>query len=107
METSSLAIITQWLIFFVAIATVLVPAFLFRKIALKRNKKGWLYFFAGMGVGILCVPLSRFLASWMMQHEVIPSDGGYISGLIAFIGVPAVVVTLAVMVVGGRVARVG
>lgn len=107
METTSFAIFTQWLIFLVAVATVLVPAFVFRNIARKRNKKGWLYFLAGMGVGFACFPLSRFIAFWMMQHEVIPSDGSYISGVLAFLVVPAMVVTVVVMVVGGRVAKVG
>lgn len=107
MQTSSLAIFTQWLIFSVAIATVLVPAFVFRKIALKRNKKPWLYFLAGMGIGLACLPLSRLLAAWMMQLDVIPSDGSYVSGVLAFLVVPVAVVTVAVMVVRGRVARVG
>lgn len=106
MATSFPAIFTQWLIFFVAIATVLVPAFLFRKIALQRNKKGWLYFIAGMGIGFFCLPLSRFVAFWMMEHDLIPSDASFASGLIVFLIIPAVVVTLAVMVVGRRVARV-
>lgn len=104
METTNLAVLTQWLIFFVAIATVFVPAFLFRKIALKRNKKGWLYFLAGMGVGFLCLPLSRFLEYWMMEHDL--HSPSYLSGLIAFLVIPVMVVTLAVMVLGGRLARV-
>lgn len=107
METSSLAIFTQWLIFVATIAAVIVPAFVFRNIALKVNKKGWLYFVAGMGTGLLCLPLSRFVAFGMMEYDVLPSNGSYAFGLITFLVIPAMVVTLAVIVVGRRVGRMG
>ena len=59
------AVLIQWLLLFAIIAMCLIPAFLFRKLAKKYNRKGWLYFIVG-----LAVPLTSLYLTGLILRSV-------------------------------------
>jgi len=43
----------QWVVFFGFMVILVLPALLYKKLARKFNKKGWLYFILGLIVGLI------------------------------------------------------
>jgi hypothetical protein len=56
-------VLIQWLFFFGIIGIIILPALLFRVTALRNNKKGWLFFIAGLALGFAALSLSRVVAT--------------------------------------------
>ena len=48
----------QLALFLGLVATWLIPAFLFKNVAKRYNKKGWIYFIIGLGVGMLTMSIT-------------------------------------------------
>ena len=46
-------VLVQWLVFFGFFAILILPAFLYKNLAKKFNKKVWLYFILGLIVGVI------------------------------------------------------
>lgn len=46
-------VLVQWVVFFGFFAILILPAFLYKKLARRFNKKGWLYFIWGLAVGVI------------------------------------------------------
>lgn len=46
-------VLVQWVLFFGFCAILVLPAFLYKNLALKYNKRKWLYFFLGLAVGVI------------------------------------------------------
>jgi uncharacterized membrane protein len=69
METQYTQIFMQWAFLFALIALMVVPAIKFRKIALRNDKKGWLYFLIGLLVGFLAIQCSRLLTLSMPESR--------------------------------------
>lgn len=54
-------ILMQWLFFFGMLTVIFLPALLFRNLAVMYNKKGWVYFIVGIGVGIISFNLGHLV----------------------------------------------
>jgi len=63
----------QWLIFFGLVAVVFFPAFRFKRLATVHNRKGWLYFVYGLGVGIIGLNVGSLVARALRNYVVPPA----------------------------------
>jgi hypothetical protein len=57
-------ILIQYLFLMGLIGIVILPALVFRKIALRYGKKGWVYFLMGFAVGFVAMPISTWVLSF-------------------------------------------
>ena len=101
---SYIQVLIQWLMLFALISVIFFPAIMFRKIALANpsvkvnsHKKGWLYFLAGMGIGITSLIIARFITYLLMQFDIIAPTGNHVMAFILFVALPYLVVTTAVI----------
>jgi hypothetical protein len=97
MQPDPIDVLIQWLFFFGLISILLVPAIIFRKIALKRNKKGWAFFLTGAGVGFVSLIIVRLLAFQLMKFKILESTENHIPVLILFLVLPGIMVTMAIV----------
>jgi hypothetical protein len=74
----------QWLFFFALVAIIFVPAFRFRKIALANNKKGWVFFLIGMGVGLVVLQVAK-LAWWGLSQFQLNADYKHFLSIAIFV----------------------
>lgn len=65
------SVITQWLFFFALLTIFFFPAFKFKNLAKEYNKKGWVYFFIGLAVGIIGFNLGQ-LVVFPLRNYVVP-----------------------------------
>ena len=59
MQPTYSQVLIQWLVFSGLMSVIFLPAFLFRKIAVKHNKKGWLFLLFGLAVGVFALNVGR------------------------------------------------
>jgi hypothetical protein len=75
----------QWLFFFAILSIILVPAFLFRKIAIRNNKKGWMAFVLGLAIGGVALQIGRLPLYFLSKTD--PGEyRGYVVILMLVIG---------------------
>lgn len=55
------AVLIQWALLFAMIGTWFIPAFLFRNLARKYNKKAWPYFLMGPGLGAVVMFFTGYI----------------------------------------------
>ena len=84
MDNIYLQVLIQWLFFFALVSIVLLPAFLFRKIATRNNKKGWQYFLIGLAIGGLALEIGR-LAVFLVLQSGIPEEYKPYLALVMFV----------------------
>lgn len=63
METHYDQIAIQWLFFFFLLAIIFTPAFRFRTIAIRKGKKGLVFFLVGLFVGWAALNCGRLFVS--------------------------------------------
>ena len=90
-------ILVQWLMLFALLSIIFFPAIMFRKVALRHHKKGWPYFLAGMGIGLMSLVAARFLTYLLMQSGVLAPTGNSLMAFVLFVALPCLVVTTAVI----------
>jgi hypothetical protein len=73
-------VLLQWALFFALLAVILIPAFKFRNLAKEYNKRGWVYFIIGLGVGIIGFYLGQVVVVPLRYYVVIPQE--YVAYLI-------------------------
>ena len=66
-------VLMQWVMFFALLTVIFFPAFKFRNLAREYNRKGWLYFFLGMAVGIFGFNLGH-LIGFPLRSYVVPKE---------------------------------
>lgn len=69
-------LLLQWLFLFALIAMFLVPAYLFRNLARKYNKKGWVYFIYGLVVGVVAFNIFQLVGLVIKQFYTF-ENGSY------------------------------
>lgn len=80
------------LAFFSGLVSVMIfPAMKFHDLAKRHGQKGWPFFIAGLGVGLLGLTLGRIFMSWVSTW-VVPGYHSYF--LASFLFVPPVIVYL-------------
>jgi hypothetical protein len=87
LEDDYLGVLIQWLFFFGIFTVWLLPAFLFRSLSRRYNKKGWLYFIIGLGVGIASFYLAVLLmlgVKTLFSSEVIHNYLSVVLFIVAF-----------------------
>lgn len=72
MEISYTDVLIQWLAFFAVVSLILVPAMLLQKMARRENRKGWLYFLAGLGIGLVALQVGRIAVQGL--QKILPYD---------------------------------
>ena len=82
---------------FSLISIILVPAITFREIAVRSNKKGWVFFLIGLGVGLITLTIVSFLSYLLMQFEIVAKGEDCVSFLIVFVALPTLIVAIAVI----------
>lgn len=76
----------QWAFFFGLIGTWLVPAILFSDLARKHNKKGWVYFLLGLGVGMASMSFTGYLMQLVSGIGMIDTTQTYL--IVLFFALP-------------------
>lgn len=78
MQTSDyeIQILIQLLMLFAVLSMIVVPAIIFRDVALRSNKRGWLYFLIGLGVGLLAFAFGSLTARLLKYFEIVPRANG-------------------------------
>lgn len=87
--------LVQWLFLFGWLAVIILPAELFRKIALRNKKEGWAFFMLGLLVGFVALQIGNIVLHFL---EPMPPFSGYeylavVSPLVGY-GVVAVAVMI-------------
>ena len=77
MEVDYSAVAVQWLFFFGLLTMWLLPGFLFKKLALKYNRIGWVYFLIGIVVGINLSQLSIRIVHGLWSAVFSQEEGVY------------------------------
>jgi len=67
------SLLLQWVFLFAILTMLFFPAFRFRKLARAHNKKGWVYFVVGLGVGIVALQLGNLVLFCLRYLK--PSEG--------------------------------
>jgi len=65
-------ILMSWLLFFALLFSFLFPAYKFRVLARKHQRKGWIYFVVGLivtGVGFSCVRLIFYCLKYFFEPK--------------------------------------
>lgn len=105
MEPDYIGVLIQWLMLFALMSIMVVPAIIFRRIALRLNKKGWVYFLVGAGVGLISLQVARLLASQLVEHKILEAKESYMATFILFFIVPGIMVTTAIVAFKRGMAR--
>jgi hypothetical protein len=63
MKEDYLGVLIVWLYLFAILSIFLSPAVLYRNLARKHNKQGWVYFAIGIGVGSIGLELGKLAAN--------------------------------------------
>jgi hypothetical protein len=66
-EDDYLGALLQWVVFFGFVSILILPALLYKKVAKKFNKKGWLYFIIGLVVGFIGLSVVQLYARVVKQ----------------------------------------
>src|SRR5688572_27255614 len=86
MEPNYTQVLIQWLFFFALMSIIFLPALLFRKIAMKHNKKGWQFFLFGLAVGVFALNVGR-LALYPLTGLIIADEyKPYLSVVLPIVG---------------------
>jgi len=83
-----LGVFIQWSFFFYIVAILLLPGFLFMRVAKRHNRSGWVYFPLGLAVGFGSFRLSSLLLSIVrdsVQSEIIKKSLSWIVFLLALL----------------------
>ena len=67
-------ILIQYLMLFAAVSIILLPAISFRDVAVRRNKKGWMFFFIGIGIGLASLGIGILLGRILMEFRIIEGN---------------------------------
>lgn len=105
MEPDYIEVLIQWLMLFALMSIMVVPAIIFRRIALRLNKKGWVYFLVGAGVGLVSLQVARLLTSQLLEYKIVDAKENYLAALILFFILPGIMVTTAIVVFKKSMAR--
>jgi hypothetical protein len=85
MEANSYyAVAVQLILFFGLVVLILLPGLFLRQIAKKKNKSGWLYFAAGIGVSVFGIALARLAMEALRLLNESPPNVLYL-GVIYFV----------------------
>ncbi len=68
-----LDVFVQWAFFFALLTVFFFPAFRFTKLAKRFNKRGWVYFFVGLAVGIVGLNLGHIVV-FPLRYYVVPKE---------------------------------
>lgn len=88
-------ILIQYLMLFAAVSIILLPAISFRDVAVRRNKKGGMFFFIGIGFGLASLGIGILLGRILMEFRIIEGSNGLISFLL-LVALPTMLVTITV-----------
>lgn len=68
MQIDWTGVFTQWILFFILLTIIFLPAFRFRNLAKKYNEKGWPYFLLGIGIAFPGLSLAKLIGFFLDYH---------------------------------------
>jgi len=86
-----IGMLLNWVFFFGLVTVIIFPAMKFQNLAKRHGQKGWLFFIAGFGVGLLGLTLGRMFMSWVSTW-VVPGYHSYLLASLFFI--PPIIIYL-------------
>ena len=97
MEPNYTQILIQWLFFFALMSVIFLPAFLFRKIAIRHHKKGWLFFLFGLAVGVLALNIGRLALYPFTRISIADEYKPYITVVLFIVGYAVIFVAVTLL----------
>ncbi len=68
------AVIEQWLFLFMLLSVIFLPGILFANQANRNGRRGWVYFLAGLAVGILALTFSSLIGRLLRENFALIND---------------------------------